>query len=151
MFAGSTVSDLTTQCRQLQEAIALLLKECGEVRFRTNQIRWKPTNFNFPQKAKCPEEIEIVPFGSVQYTLDSFLFSSSQEEENCDRLVEYLQLNNAALKGKGALQEWRDRDQSDGSGAAGMAWATVPLPCRVAAGVALAAAMWAAYTRSTTK
>ena len=27
-----------------------------------------------------------------------------EDEANCDRLVEYVQLNNAALKGKGALQ-----------------------------------------------
>ena len=35
-----------------------------------------------------------------------------EDETNTDKLVEYVQLNNAALQGKRALQEWREKVRS---------------------------------------
>jgi hypothetical protein len=40
--------------------------------------------------------------------LHSRLNVSGEDEANTDKLVEYVQLNNAALRGKRALQEWRE-------------------------------------------
>lgn len=37
---------------------------------------------------------------------------SGEDETNTDKLVEYVQLNNAALRGKRALEEWREQARS---------------------------------------
>ena len=56
----------------------------------------------------------------------SWLTIAGEDEKNTDKLVEYVQLNNAALQGKRALQEWREtirsRDMAGAPSAHEHAW-----------------------------
>jgi DTW domain-containing protein YfiP len=52
---------------------------------------------------------------------DLRMSAAGEDDYNTDKLVEYVQLNNAALKGKRGLQEWRDRSLPSGGGEAEVA------------------------------
>lgn len=93
-------------------------------------------------------EVSLERICSVE-AIALLLKECGEDEGNCDRLVEYVQLNNAALQGKRALQAWRDREviqPEPEEQEQGMVWSAESLPCRVAGVLALAAAAWAAYT-----
>jgi|EP01043_Picozoa_sp_COSAG02_P011899 hypothetical protein len=56
--------------------------------------------------------------------IHSRLHVTGEDEANTDKLVEYVQLNNAALRGKRALQEWRETVRARDMAAASSADAT---------------------------